>query len=307
VKLPVLILGYVPLSAWDAVVDGEGSPVLFNRESLPVLSRLASERGREIAVHLKIETGTHRYGITEEDLPDFLDRIRSLTGLRLEGLTTHFANIEDTTDHAYAQEQLDRFRRVLTRVREAGFEVPVPHAACSAATILFPESHFAMARVGISSYGIWPSKETRVSSRHVEGAQMELAPVLSWKTRVAQVKSVPAGSYVGYGCTWKAPADSRIAVLPVGYADGYDRGASNVGHVLIRGRRAPIRGRVCMNVTMVDVTHHPEVALEDEVVLVGRQGEEEVKLEDLASWCGTIPYEIAARIGDHIPRVRVQG
>jgi alanine racemase len=307
VKLPVVILGYVPLSAWDAVVDAEGSPVVFNLESLHTLSRVASERGREIGVHLKVETGTYRYGIPASDLPDYLELVRSLPGLRLDGLTTHFANIEDTTDHGYAQEQLDRFRHALTRVREAGFEVPVPHAACSAATILFPESHFAMARVGISSYGIWPSKETHVSSRHVDGAQMDLRPVLAWKTRIAQVKSVPAGGMVGYGCTWKAPADSRIAVLPIGYADGYDRGISNVGHVLIGGRRAPVRGRVCMNVTMVDVTHHPDAALEDEVVLIGRQGDEAIRAEDLASWCGTIAYEIVSRIGGRIPRVRVQG
>ena len=232
--------------------------------------------------------------------------MQSLPGLRLEGLTTHFANIEDTTDHSYARDQLDRFRRALDRLREGGVSVPVPHAACSAATILFPESHFSLARVGISSYGIWPSKETRVSSGHVEGAQMELRPALTWKTRVAQVKTVPSGSYVGYGCSWRAPVESRIAVLPIGYADGYDRALSNIGHVLIRGKRAPIRGRVCMNVTMVDVTHHPEVELEDEVVLLGAQGEERIRAEDLAGWANTIAYEVVARISSHLPRHRVQ-
>ncbi len=307
VKLPVLILGYVPLDAWVSVVEAEGSPVIFNRESLEALSRAAAERGREVPIHLKLETGTYRYGIAEDELADYVTLVQSLPGLRLEGLTTHFANIEDTTDHSYARDQLERFRRTLDRLREAGVAVPVPHAACSAATILFPESHFAMARVGISSYGLWPSKETRVSSDHVEGAQMELSPVLAWKTRVAQVKTVPAGSYVGYGCTWRAPVDSRIAVLPVGYADGYDRAMSNVGHVLIRGRRAPVRGRVCMNVMMVDVTHHPEVALEDEVVLIGAQGEERIRAEDLAGWSGTIAYEVVARIAPHIPRHRIQG
>ncbi len=306
VRLPVLLLGYVPPSAAEAVVDAEGSPVVFNRESLSALSRAASERGREINVHLKVETGTHRYGIAGDELLDYVEMVRRLPGLRLEGLTTHFANIEDTTDHSFAGEQLERFRAAVDRVRATGVEVPVPHAACSAATILFPESHFAMARVGISSYGIWPSKETRVSSQHVEGADLDLQPVLSWKTRVGQVKRVPAGGYVGYGCTWRAPVESRIAVLPVGYADGYDRGLSNVGHVLIRGVRAPIRGRVCMNVTMVDVTHLPEAALEDEVVLIGSQGDERIGAADLAGWCGTIAYEIVARIAEHLPRVRVQ-
>jgi alanine racemase len=306
VRLPVLVLGYVPLKAWETVVDAEGSPVVFNRESLDALSRAASERGRECRVHLKVETGTHRYGIPEDEVLDYVRLVQSLPGLRLEGLTTHFANIEDTTDHSYATEQLERFNRTLSRVRDAGVEVPVPHTACSAAAILFPEAHFVLARLGISSYGVWPSKETRVSANHVKDADLDLKPVLAWKTVVAQVKTVPTGAYVGYGCTWRAPVPTRIAVLPVGYADGFDRGLSNVGHVLIGGRRAPIRGRVCMNVTMVDVTHLPEVGLEDEVVLLGQQGEERVKAEDLAGWCGSIPYEILTRIAEHAPRVRVQ-
>jgi alanine racemase len=306
VKLPVIILGYVPMSAWDVVVDAEGSPVIMNRESLEVLSGEAAERGRSVKVHLKVETGTHRYGVPEEEVLEYVQLIDSLPGLYLAGVTTHFANIEDTTDHGFAQEQIDRFRRTISRIREAGYDVPLPHAACSAATILFPESHFAMARVGIASYGIWPSKETRVSASHVEGGLLDLKPILTWKTRVAQVKRVPKGAYVGYGCTWRAPTDTRLAVLPVGYADGYDRGLSNVGHVLIRGQRAPIRGRICMNVCMVDITHIPDVELEDEVVLLGAQGDERIHAEDLAGWCGTIAYEIAARIAEHIPRVRVQ-
>ena len=306
IKLPVMILGYVPLSGWEAVVDAEGSPVIMNRESLEALSKESARRGREIKVHLKIETGTHRYGIEEDEIPEYLSLIKTLPGLRLEGLTTHFANIEDTTDHSFALAQLKTFQRVLTRVREMGFPVPLPHAACSAAAILLPEAYFGSARVGISSYGIWPSKETKVSSTHVPGGQMDLRPVMSWKTRIAQVKTVRKGDFVGYGCTWRAPIDSRIAVLPMGYADGYDRANSNVAHVLIRGQRAPVRGRICMNVSMIDVTHIPEAVLEDEVVLLGRQGEENVSAEDLAGWCGTIPYEIVSRIAEHLPRIRVQ-
>jgi alanine racemase len=305
VRLPVLILGYVPLGAWDEVVDAEGTPVISSLESLEAVSRAAAARGREMHVHLKVETGTHRYGIAEGDLPGILERMRSLPGVRLEGITTHFANIEDTTDHAFADAQLKEFARLLGRVRGTGLEVPVPHAACSAAAILFPSAHFSLARVGIASYGIWPSRETRVSATHEPEAGMDLRPVLSWKSRVAQLKTVPAGDYVGYGCSWRAPAETRLAILPVGYADGFDRDLSNVGHVLIRGRRAPIRGRVCMNVTMVEVTHHPEVALEDEAVLLGTQGEETVSADMMAQWCGTIPYEILARIAEHQPRVRV--
>jgi alanine racemase len=306
VKLPVVVLGYVPLGAWDAVVDAEGIPVIFNRESLTALSREAEERGREAKVHLKVETGTNRHGISEDELLEYARIIDDLPGVNLDGLSTHFANIEDTTDHSYAQEQLDRFNRALDRLRAAGYPVPVPNTACSAAAILFPESHFAMARVGIASYGLWPSKETRVSAGHVAGVKIDLKPVLSWKTRVAQVKPVPKGSFVGYGCSWRAPVDSRLAILPMGYADGYDREISNVGHVLIRGVRAPVRGRVCMNVTMVDVTHIEDVSLEDEVVLLGAQGSERITAEDVAGWSGTIAYEVVARIAEHLPRIRVQ-
>lgn len=306
VRLPVILLGYVPRNAWETVVVAEGVPVVWEEDSLRQLSRHAADHGREVAVHLKLETGTYRYGIPEDELLDTVRLVDELPGLRLAGLSTHFANIEDTTDHSYARDQLERFQRGLSRIREAGYPVPMPHTACSAATILFPEAHFGMARVGISSYGIWPSKETRVSEGHLPGGRLELKPVLTWKTRVAQVKRVPAGSYVGYGCTWRAPVDSTLAVLPIGYADGYDRGLSNAAHVLVHGKRAPVRGRVCMNVCMVDVTHIPGVELEDEVVLLGRQDTERVSAEDLAGWTGTIAYEIVARIAQHVPRVRVQ-
>ena len=305
VRLPVLILGYVPLSAWRTVVDAEGTPVVFNRESLEALSEEAAKRGREVAVHVKVETGTHRYGVSEAELPAFLDDLARLPGLRFEGITTHFANIEDTTEHGYAMGQLEAFHRALRIAHAAGFEAAVANTACSAATILFPESHMGLVRVGIASYGVWPSKETRVSAAHTEGADLALRPVLTWKTRVGQVKRVPAGAYVGYGCSWRAPVETVLAVLPLGYADGFDRRLGNAGHVLVRGRRAPVRGRVCMNVVMVDVTHIPEVALEDEVVVLGSQGEERITVDQMAGWCGTIGYEVLARLPEHLPRVRV--
>jgi len=305
IKLPVLLLGYVPLAAWPEVVDHEGDPVVFNRESLHALSKAASERGRQVRVHLKVETGTHRYGIPRAELVEHARLTRELPGIVLEGLTTHFANIEDTTDHSYAEHQMEEFEAALEDLREAGFEIPRPHAACSAAAILFPRSHHALARVGISAYGIWPSKQTLVSSKHVTGAGFPLRAALSWKTRVGQIKTVPAGSFVGYGCSWRAPSDTRLAVLPVGYADGFDRRLGNTGHVLLRGKRAPLRGRVCMNVIMVDVTHIPDVALEDEVVLIGGQGDETITADMMGEWCGTIAYETVARIAESLPRVRV--
>jgi alanine racemase len=301
----ILVLGYVALDRLADVVEHDLRPVTYNLATLDRLDALASERGRRVAVHLKLETGTQRQGIAAQDLPQFVSRIGASAGLVLEGLATHFANIEDTTDHGFALGQIERFGQAVAELAAAGVRVPVRHAACSAAAILFARTHLDLVRIGISLYGLWPSRETYVACLERGKPTLELRPALTWKTRVAQVKQVPEGSFVGYGCTHRTTRDSRIAVLPVGYHEGYDRGLSGLSHVLIRGRRAPVRGRVCMNMTMVDVTDIPGVALEDEVVLLGRQGEERVGAEQLAAWCGTIAYEIVSRIHPDLPRVVV--
>jgi alanine racemase len=300
---PVLILGYVPLDRLESVVEHGLRTVVYNRETLDRLDEIAQRRRRRVDVHVKLETGTHRQGVSEGELPAFLARLRGAAGLRLEGLTTHFANIEDTTDHRVALRQIERFSRLCEGIEDASGQRPLKHAACSAATLLFSRTHLDLVRIGISLYGLWPSRETYVACLERGKPALELRPVLTWKTRIAQVKPVPEGEYVGYGCTYRASRDSRVAVLPVGYHEGYDRGLSSVAHVLIRGRRAPVRGRVCMNMCMVDVTDIPEARLEDEVVLLGSQGDERVSAEQLATWCGTIAYEIVARIHPALPRV----
>jgi len=256
-----------------------------------------------VPVHLKLETGTHRQGIAEADVLTFAERVRGSTSLDLEGIGTHFANIEDTTDHGFAESQLAAYQRIEGSLAAAGIELPIRHTACSAATLLFSQTHLDLVRIGISLYGLWPSKETYVSCLETAKPALDLRPVMTWKSRVAQVKPVPEGSYVGYGCVYRATRDSRIAVLPVGYHEGYDRGLSGVAHVLIHGRRAPVRGRICMNMCMVDVTDIPGVELEDEVVLLGAQGDERISAEQLAGWAGTISYEVVSRIHPGLPRV----
>jgi alanine racemase len=300
----ILVMGYVPLEQLDEVVELDLRPVIYNPETARRLDELARDRQRRVAVHLKLETGTHRQGIAERDLESFAATVREAPGLVLEGVTTHFANIEDTTDHAYAEGQIERFARMADSLDSAGQRL-MRHAACSAAALLLDETHLDLARVGISLYGLWPSRETHVSCLEDGQPALDLRPALTWKTRVAQVKEVPAESFVGYGCTYRTTRPSRIAVLPTGYHEGYDRGLSGVAHVLIRGRRAPVRGRVCMNMCMVDVTDIPGVELEDEVVLLGGQGAERVSAEQLAGWCGTISYEIVSRIHPALPRVVV--
>jgi alanine racemase len=176
------------------------------------------------------------------------------------------------------------------------------HTAATAATVLFPKTHFTMVRAGIGVYGLWPSRETYLSALLEKRPVPELLPVLSWKTRVVQLKTLPEGSSVGYGCTYKTTRQTQVAVLPVGYADGYDRALGNAAHVLVRGKRAGIMGRVCMNMVMADVTDIADVRLEDEVVLLGSSGPETVSAELMASWAGTINYEIVTRISPLLPR-----
>jgi alanine racemase len=303
--LPILVMGYVPLDALEAVVAQALQPVVYNPETLDRLDAIASARGTTIAVHVKIETGTHRQGVLERDVPEFVARIGRARALTLAGVTTHFANIEDSTNHEFAESQIAAFTRIADAIAASHREPFLRHSACSAAVLLFNRTHLDLARVGISLYGLWPSKETYVSCLERGKPSLDLRPVMTWKTRIAQVKQVPEGGYVGYGCTWRATRATTIAVLPVGYYEGYDRELSGLAHVLVRGKRAPIRGRVCMNMCMVDVTDVPAACLEDEVVLLGRQGDERVTAEQLAAWRGTIAYEIVSRIHPSLPRILV--
>lgn len=298
----VLIMGHTPRGRLSEVVEANLRQVVVVPEVVAVLGAEARKAGRPARAHLKLETGTCRQGVDEAGLPAMLRAFEENPEVRLEGAYTHFANIEDTTDHTFAHLQLERFRALVARL--PGRDRPILHTACTAAALVVPSTVFDMVRLGIGQYGIWPSSETLVSYRadHPDAARSTLRPVLTWKTRISQVKDVPAGAPISYGCTYRTTRPSRIAILPIGYSDGYDRGLSNQAHVLVGGHRAPVRGRVCMNLTMVDVTDVPESSLEDEVVLIGRQGSEEVTADQLAAWAGTIAYEVLARLSPTIPR-----
>jgi alanine racemase len=304
--LPILILGYVPADLLGYAIDKQWRLSLYNIETIQTLSKLTARTGNSAFVHLKLETGANRQGIDARLLPEFIEALKRHPKVVPEGATMHFANIEDTTNHSFAQEQLAKYREMLEQIESAGIKISIRHAASSAASLLFDKTHFDMVRIGISMYGLWPSKETYLSYMMSHGKDSLLKPVLSWKSIVAQIKNVPAGEYIGYGCTYRTTADSRIAVVPIGYYDGYDRKLSNLGYVLIRGRRAPVRGRICMDMFMVDVTHIPDVRLEDEVVLIGRQGDEELTADQLADWADTINYEVVSRINPLLPRVIVE-
>jgi alanine racemase len=256
-------------------------------------------------VHVKVETGNNRQGLALAQVIELARLILTLPAIELEGLSSHYADIEDTTDHAYAKSQLCRFNEACDALRELGLPPKVRNFSNSAAAILWNETHFELVRVGISMFGMWPSKETFVATVMARRRRPDLRPALTWKTVVAQVKKVYQGEFVGYGRTFQATHPTTIAVLPTGYYDGYDRGLSNLAHVLVNGQIAAVLGRVCMNMTMVDVSDIRGVKPGTEVVLLGRQGGSCVTAEQMADWIHSINYEVTTRINDRIPRVVV--
>jgi len=300
---PIVVLGHTELQRLETVVSRGFRQVVYRTGVAAALSRAAVQHKTLAYIHLKIETGTHRQGIPIVELADFVREIRPLPNLEIEGAYTHFANIEDTLDPSFAQMQLQRFQEALNILEAAGVHPSQIHAAATSGALLYPETGFTMIRLGIGAYGIWPSRETQLAARE-RGRRIALAPALTWKTRVAQVKTVAAGEYVGYGLTYQARRAMKAVVTPIGYYDGYDRKLSNCGRALIHGQPAPVIGRVAMNMTMLDVTD-AGAQEDDEVVLIGRQGNLEIRVEELAEKIGTIAYEVVSRINPLIPRLKL--
>ncbi len=300
---PILVVGYVALEDLREAVLQDLRLTVYNFETIDRLAKVCLELGKKVSLHVKIETGTYRQGIREENVLSFIKKAQESSGLVIEGIFSHFANIEDTTDHTYARFQLENFKRIIQSLEENKINVPVKHTACTAAAILFPETYYDLVRVGIGMYGLWPSKETYLSCLLQQREPLQLRPILSWKARIAQIKKVPQSAFVGYGCTYRTTRETVLAVLPIGYYDGYDRSLSNSSYVLVRGKRAPLRGRIAMDFIMVDITDIPGVELEDEVVLIGQDGDEVITADSLALLVGTINYEIVTRINPRIPRV----
>ncbi|OGF31411.1 alanine racemase [Candidatus Falkowbacteria bacterium RIFOXYD2_FULL_35_9] len=293
--VPIMILGYTLKANLKFVIENDFHQVVANLATLEQMKSIAEKLGKTAKVHLKIETGTSRQGIFISDLEKYLDLIRSSEYLDLAGVSTHFANIEDTTDSKFAMKQLALYQEAIRFIDNHGFTNYLKHSASSAATILYPETHFDLVRIGISLYGLWSAPQTLLSSRHFN-KDFILKPVMSWKTIVAQIKDLPAGSYVSYGCTEKVEQKTKVAILPIGYRDGFDRKLSKIGEVLIHGKRCRVLGRVCMNMVIVDINHLNNVELEDEVVLLGKQGKEQITAEEIAAKIGTINYEVVTRI-----------
>lgn len=315
VSAPIYVAGNVPAAAAATAVEADVRLVVYDLEVVEALAAAGRASGRAVPVHVKVETGNHRQGLALADAVALGRRIAATPGVVLEGLATHYADIEDTTDHRFAMSQLARFSETEAAFAAAGLRPTIRHSANSAATILWGKTHGDLVRVGLSAYGMWPSTETFAAALALERSDAEgrggfipaLRPALRWRARLVQTKAVPTGAFVGYGRTFRATYPMRIGIAPVGYHEGYDRRLSNLGHALVGGVRAPVRGRVCMNMTMFDVTHIPDAAAGSIATLLGPDGDERVNAEDLAGWMGTINYEVVSRIHPSIPRVLVDG
>ncbi len=294
---PVLILGYTFPYSYDELILQEIRSAVFRKDAVETLDACAGRLGRKAVVHVKVDTGMSRIGIRpDEEGLAFMEWISGFENMEVEGIFTHFARA-DETDHSVALSQLAKFTAFAEEAeRRMGKRIPLKHCSNSAGILTLPQANLSLVRAGITLYGLSPSGE-------VTKEMLSLHPVLSLKSRLVYVKEIEAGTPVSYGGTFVAKERMRIATVPVGYGDGYPRGLSGKGSVLIRGERAPILGRVCMDQFMVDVTEIPDAQEDDEVTLIGADGGEKITVEELGELSGRFNYELVCCLGKRIPRV----
>lgn len=294
---PILILGYTFPYCYEDLIRYNIRPAVFREDTIDELSECARRMCKTVKVHVKIDTGMTRVGIKPDDSGiAYIDKILHAEGVELEGIFTHFARA-DESDKASARGQLKKMQDFVARIeKELNYHIPLKHCSNSAGIVELPDANMDLVRAGITLYGLWPSDQV---SRDI----VPLQPVLSLKSHIVYIKEVEAGVPVSYGGTYVTPKRMRVATIPVGYGDGYPRGLSNKGYVLIRGRKAPILGRVCMDQFMVSVEGIPEAEEGDEVTLIGTDGELQITMEELGSLSGRFNYELACDLGKRIPRV----
>jgi alanine racemase len=304
---PILIFGYSPPALAPMLIDYELTQTVYSLSTARALSEQATRKGKKINVHLKVDSGMGRLGFLLEAINTIpndtpvnnpvreIEAITRLPGLTVEGIFTHFATA-DSADKSYADLQLDRFMDFLNRLQKEGLEPPLRHAANSGALIDMPDSHLDMVRPGIATYGLHPSDE-------INKSMVDLKPVMTLKSKIIHLKKVPPGFNISYGITFQTKNRTTIATIPVGYADGFNRLLSSRGYMLVHGQRVPIVGRVCMDLTMLDVGGISGVALEDDVVVFGEQGDEAITADEIAASIGTINYEVVSTITGRVPRV----
>lgn len=292
-RVPILVLGYTPSCQAGLLVKNDITQTLFSLEMAQALSAAAVAAGKTAKVHIKIDTGMGRIGICPSDAGCFAAAVAALPGIYIEGVYSHFAS-SDSLDKSFTNEQYRRFMEGLEFIKGRGIPIPIRHIANSAAVLELPHMHLDMVRPGIILYGLWPSAEVQ--------RNIALKPAMKLKTQIAFIKVMGPKSSISYGRTYFTIRNSRIATLPVGYADGWSRLLANKTQVLVHGLRAPVLGRICMDQCMIDVTHIPDVRVDDEVLLFGT---DELSVDEVAAAMGTINYEIVCMVGKRVPRCYV--
>jgi alanine racemase len=290
----IVVLGALFEEQVADLVAHKLTPVVSDGQILPALAKAARSHTAPYPIHLKVETGMGRLGLSPEELFSLVDNPLLRSPLQVEGMMTHLPDA-DGKDSTFTERQLGAFRNIVEQIRQRGFTIPLVHTANSAAIVRFPDAHFSLVRPGIMLYGYHTLPDTVPAP--------DLKPVLSLHTTIVQLRTIPQGGTVSYNATFVAARPTRIAVLPIGYADGYSRQLSHRGSVLIRGRRASIVGLVCMDMIMVDVTDIAELQVGETVTLIGQQGNESIWADEVADWIGTIPYEVLCGIGSRVPRL----
>ncbi|GAJ02050.1 unnamed protein product, partial [marine sediment metagenome] len=284
ITVPILVLGLTLKQQTELLVSYNITPTVSEYEMIEKLSESALKEDKIVKVHLKVDTGMGRIGFFPNRILNFIKKVKVLKNVEIEGIFTHFS-VADEKDKSYTEKQFGKFMEVLNHLEKEGIEIPIKHVSNSAALLDLTHMWLDLVRSGISVYGLYPSREVQKT--------VKLVPAHAFKTRIVFLKELPAGECISYGRTYTTKQKRTVvASLPVGYADGYNRLLSNQGEVLIRGRRFPVIGRICMDQTMIDVTNLPQVEIGDEVVLWGRQGQEEIAVEEIADKIKTINYEV---------------
>lgn len=300
-KKPALVLGYIQESDISGILRLGCIISIFSIEQLKKLNKLAEKLKVKQRIHIPVDAHLGREGFLLSELPELFREIKKSKKIKFTGIYAHFANIEDTANFTHAKKQIDEYTNAVKLAAEFGFKDLQTHISATSGLLVYEKGKGAhpLVRLGIGVYGMWPGEHLKLKYRN----RIKLRPVLSLKTKVAQIKTLPKGSTIGYGLTHKAVKTTKIALIPIGYADGMDRGFSNKGKVLIKGTKCEILGRISMNMFVVDINHLPNAKIEDEVVILGRQGKREITAEEMAEEIGTINYEITARLSPLLPRI----
>ena len=289
---PIVVLGGVYPAEYERVVESRLAPVVWEAETAAALAAIAREAGRVVPLHVKVDTGMSRLGASPANAPELIETLRGLDGVTIEGLLTHFCNAESVAG-VETQQQLGKFTELVRTLEARDLRPPLVHAANSAATLSTPAAHFDSVRPGLALYGVYPSPAMR--------ARADLRPAMRFVSGIVAIRTLPTGTGVGYGASFVTTRPSRIATVPVGYADGYPRRLSNRGRMIVRGQRVPIAGRVCMDHTMIDVTDAPDASIGDQVVLWG----DALPIDEVAALAETISYELLVRVGARVPRLAI--